>query len=256
MSFDFLTTKRILRKLGGDKIPGKQYTFDGNLEGKEYIELQPGIGVVKASNEPCDPNSIESISMTSRDETGNVRSGTANKDDLSFESVDEAGSVVIQYGEDQIALIINETFADTVPRGLWLVHQVFDFATRYTSKIQLADTIVPIRKDYLGGACLPVVELETVPTAEGTPLSESDIAKLGAANFALPCILKCSLPSFLIDAPVDFLAQGVSSMENNAYLAAGVIDLSVLGMFGVAITNQGDGWVAIDISVPNNSPDV
>lgn len=142
----FLTEKQILRKLGGDKISGKAYTYDGILEGKEYVEAQPGQYLVKISNETCDYNTINSVAFTG--EKGTI---AYSKENLSFEYIDEAGSVSIQYDGRQIAAIINETLGDVLSPGIWGLYEVNEFSgIYYVSEIQLTETIVPINTKYLG----------------------------------------------------------------------------------------------------------
>lgn len=82
-------------------------------------------------------------------------------------------------------------------------------------------TIVPISKDYLGGVCLPVVELETEISDESTEtfLSAADSAKMDALN-GHPCILKFAY-SFLGTAVTVRAVAGSFGLDTSfSYLVA------------------------------------
>lgn len=164
----FLTVKEILRKLGGDKISGKVFTFDGNAE--ETQELG-GVTYAKIANTaPNLHNVTKAVYSTPDGSTIDVPAENMIVEDLNFGSGNVQQRInVSMMGKTLYAIILDAS-------GLWVYAQP---GFGYCSYIEFAETIVPIDQKYLPGVCLPVVELETVLTAgTETELPETDAAKL------------------------------------------------------------------------------
>lgn len=139
---------------GGYSEPSKAYTYDGILEGKEYVEAQPGKILVKISDEICYYDTIESVSLT-----GEKGSGTLGKEKLVFEELDEAGNIAILCNGLELGTIVNETFADVFSPGIWVLYEVNELTgITYVSKIQLTETIHPIDPKYLPGVTIRMLE--------------------------------------------------------------------------------------------------
>ena len=201
----FLTEKQILRKLGGDKNPGKVITFDGNLSGKETFEIEPGMFFVKLSDDVYDINNVESITISDFD-----GEKTLQKDAFTF--VYDGSIPAIALGGVPCVTVIPEDGHEGLPRGLFVFYMTENGFSVYPSKIQLAETIVPIDQKYLGGVCLPVVELslefmEELSEVTGSMACPDKIATALDAAKALcsPCIFR------LIDPVSDVFFAHVSS---------------------------------------------
>ena len=119
------------------------------------------------------------------------------------------------------------------------------------SQTEKEETVHTIDKKYLpddiggSGGGLPVVEFETVATAEGQLLSFNDYAKLDAIGFALPCIWKCKIDMDGDEVPLTLLAQGISVETEGGlqYTASGAVDFgSFMGKYGVMIFGSPTGF--------------
>lgn len=192
MSYDpmFPTTKGILRKLGGDKISGKVYTFNGDTTGLETAYYN-GIQFVMLADEYFDPNTIEHITVSV---SGSVVE--LSKDQFWIE--EESDAIATAH------VVLTEFQGATVP--IALIQKSNDGSQKafcvladpnyqaYVTRVKFADTIVPVSKDYLGGVCLPVVEITTLPTLGTVPLSDAENAKLNEmAEIGTPFFAKIHL---------------------------------------------------------------
>jgi hypothetical protein len=172
----FLTEKQILRKLGGDKITAKKYTFDGNTEGRIVVPVSGSDSFVKISDDMPDLHKLADLAYSS--------GGHATADALTIQDVKPgdntlygAVGMIALGGNAPYVVVVTDTASSPIPEtGLYTIMVGGSF---WISSIEFAETIVPIDQKYLGGVCLPVVELETVLTAgTETELPETDAAKL------------------------------------------------------------------------------
>lgn len=136
MGFDpmCVTTKRVLKKLGGDKISGKTLTFDGNLEGRNVIDSEFG-KIVKISDDVCNFDATIYITYIHGNRTGGSdRFEVQTSGGISAVAVD--GTIyAIRFGEDYEELC-----------GTYFLYHS---DTHYATKIALAETIVPIDPKFL-----------------------------------------------------------------------------------------------------------
>lgn len=216
-----VTTKKVLKNLGGDKISGKVYTFDGNTEGKYCIPESP---MYKISNDTPDLSKVSSIRITTEDGIMDVPASqcTINTD---------AGAPALLAGDLCAVIVVeNNIFSDMeVENGLYVVCYPDDVF--YTSSIEFAETIVPIDQKYLPGVCLPVVELSTEPTTEGAVLTAEESAKLDkVAALKLPIIVKFNLAG-------DQMAMTAMWHDGaNAFMI-------LMGYSAFTITKDSDTWL-------------
>lgn len=164
MGFWDVTTKRILKKLGGDKISGKKYTFDGNTAGKETIpgEMMGLSGVyVKVSNTAFAVDELQSVSATT------VFDGVkeTNEIPLSAITVQKDGSVTfLVQAEIPIAIVVAESFSSdelSMTVGTYFLYDenYLNLGTYYVSSISYGkETIVPIDPKYLPGVTIDLDE--------------------------------------------------------------------------------------------------
>ena len=182
----FLTEKQILRKLGGDKNPGKVITFDGNLSGKEAFEIEPGVFFVKLSDDVYDLNNTESITIFDFD-----GEKTYQKDAFTIGYNGPMCSILLN--ERPYVLVISEDIPESLSKGLWITYMTDNGFFVYPSKIQIAGTIVPIDQKYLPGVCLPVVELSTA-FAPFTSLTDAENKLLTDAHAKnVPVVIRCNV---------------------------------------------------------------
>ena len=229
----FLTVKQILRKLGGDKNPGKVITFDGNLSGKETFEIEPGMFLVKLSDDVYDINNVESITISDFD-----GEKTLQKD--AFTIVYDGSLPAIALGETPCVTVIPEDGHEGLPIGLFVFYMTENGFSVYPSKIQLAETIVPIDQKYLPGVCLPVVELETAVTSTQAALSEEDGAQMDALN-GEPAVLKL----VAIVNGAEWALRGIAACTNVDGILVYSITSYVESTLLVLLMNAGNGWVAV-----------
>ena len=183
----WMTTKRILRKLGGDIERPKTVTFDGNLAGKETFNGETlGIsgGVyVKVSDASVAADELQSIKATVFGIEGDVdMSGvTAVQQD------DASTAFTVPDRDYPILWFLNADIhldEGTVTKGVYVLYVS---ETLYLSAVTYGkETIHPIDRKYLGGVCLPVVEIADM---NAITASES-VAFTAAAENGLPCVVK------------------------------------------------------------------
>lgn len=189
----FPTTKGILRKLGGEKISGKVLTWDGDTSGAvESIGEQ----FVKIYDKYMDLSKVDSVRVVAT--TGVSFSETVPSESLIVQTINEDDikglqTLIATVAEEETGLLVSIPAwgAAGLPEGVY----VFAGPSLFRAEtITFAETIVPIDPKYLGGVCLPVVELETVISGDSaeTVLSAVDSAKMDALN-GEACILKFSL---------------------------------------------------------------
>lgn len=184
MSCDFLTTKGVLRKLDGDKISGKVYTFNGDTTGLE-TGYYNGIQLVMLADEYFDPNTIERIAVSVGGSVVEL-----SKDQFWIEEVSDAIATA--------HVVLTEFQGATVP--IALIQKSNDGSQKsfsvladpkynaFVARVKFADTIVPIDPKYLPGVCLPVVELNAnLQAGEKVP---DDVAAKMTACIGMPFILK------------------------------------------------------------------
>lgn len=237
----FPTTKGILRKLGGDKISGKKYTFNGDTTGLETAYYN-GIQFVMLADEYFDPNTIEHITVSV---SGSVVELSKDQFWIKEES-DAIGTVYV---------VLTEFQGSTVP--IALIQKSNDGSQKifgvladpnynaFVARIKFAETIVPISKDYLGGVCLPVVELETaIEFGELTEivLSAADAAKMDALN-GHPCILKFVFPFLGAASTIRAVAGSFGIATSFSYQVA-----TLYGNFDFTNIDTADGaWVCAKV---------
>ena len=139
----FLTEKQILRKLGGDKIPSKVFTYDGNAEETQEIG---GITYAKIADTAPDLHNVTKAVYTAPN--GSTIEYSSEK--LTVEDLGSGQIIKASLGSTTGTVIILDQ------SGLWVYAQP---GFGYCSYVEFAETIVPIDQKYLPGVCLPVVEL-------------------------------------------------------------------------------------------------
>lgn len=236
MSCDFPTTKGVLRKLGGDKISGKVYTFNGDTTGLE-TGYYNGIQLVMLADEYFDPNTIERIAVSVGGSVVEL-----SKDQFWIEEVSDAIATA--------HVVLTEFQGATVP--IALIQKSNDGSQKsfsvladpkynaFVARIKFADTIVPINPKYLptggGSGGLPVVEITTLPTLGAVPLSDAENAKLNEmAEIGTPFFAKIFLEGTALTAPV--IVAEVEGMIVGYFL-------SLPREFGMSVGVQPaeDGW--------------
>lgn len=218
----FLTEKQILRKLGGDKTPGKVLTFDGKPNPDAIVDGT----MVKLSEEVYDINSIERITVN--------RNGDKVVYDKS-ELVVQQGLAIGTEDETFVVIVPNADIADLMGLEIGVYVAYFEDTENgfFTEKVEFTETIHPIDQKYLPGVCLPVVELSTLLDFDGVELTAEESAALDKA-VGLPCIIKTELagqpitaaffytasegyPMFLLSTPN--FALNISKVDNGFWYA-------------------------------------
>lgn len=226
MSCDFLTTKGILRKMGGDKISGKVLTWDGDKSNE--IELPDGT-FIKRIADFVDMTKVESVTA----EASGAGIITFSKSQLTVNTIGDGD--LIQYSllaSDVPMLLSFNVGLEGVEAGTYVVSTGTNF--RFISAT-MSDTIVPIEPKYLPGVCLPVVELSTVASDTQTNLTAEEAEKIKALNGA-PCIIKCNIS--VGGMQISGAAQ-MSAME----LGDGVYTYGCyLGFAMLSVNNESGEW--------------
>ena len=173
----FLTEKQILRKLGGDKIPSKVFTYDGNAEETQEIG---GITYAKIADTAPDLHNVTKAVYTAPN--GSTIEYSSEK--LTVEDLGSGQIIKASLGSTTGTVIILDQ------SGLWVYAQP---GFGYCSYVEFAETIVPIDQKYLPGVCLPVVELSTTFSVN-TYLTDAEGKALDVAFEAnTPIIIKCNI---------------------------------------------------------------
>ena len=201
MGFDPMrvTTKRVLKKLGGDIERPKTVTFDGNLAGKETFSGED-IGLsgtyVKILDTAITADEFQGISQTVIFEgeklTAEVPKSelTATQDGIFMDVVESNlpdRPVVMSVAEDTPV-----DDSSPVTAGTYVLYDeaFWGANTGYVSSVTYGkETIHPIDPKYLPGVCLPVVELTTVPTADGAALTAEESEMMNKAVAASDYVL-------------------------------------------------------------------
>ena len=232
----FLTEKQILRKLGGDKNPGKVITFDGNLSGKEAFEIEPGVFFVKLSDDVYDLNNTESITIFDFD-----GEKTYQKDAFTIGYNGPMCSILLN--ERPYVLVISEDIPESLSKGLWITYMTDNGFFVYPSKIQIAGTIVPIDQKYLPGVCLPVVELSTT-FSPGTAIDGEDQKKLwDAYKNGAPAVIVCDISignvSYQNARMVWSVAKLMGDVTMNVFVAS--VGSTMLMIYSIAVVGETEG---------------
>lgn len=169
----FPTTKGVLGKLGGDIKKTATIAFNGDTNGKEtFVDASEGLSLVKISNKVYDFSSVTKVVVHIRETAEEAKSQIgeiATADGISV--ITGAGGEGLAFSTDGTV----ESMSFLSP-GTWV-----SFGdTSYVTRIEFAETIVPIDQKYLPGVCLPVVELSTTFTS-GADLTEEEDKLLKAA---------------------------------------------------------------------------
>ena len=183
MGYDpiFPTTKGILRKLGGDKISSKVFTYDGKAEELEkFPDISEQYTYAKIAKDAPSLHTLKKIGGT----FANGSQIEASAEELTIETAID--------GDAEVAYMTY--MGSTVPFLVYSMGNLFVYSMAgfgYCSKVEFAETIVPIDPKYLPGVCLPVVELSTVVSA-GAALTEREMALLSAAYATgKPVVVSC-----------------------------------------------------------------
>ena len=174
MSFDpMLSTKRILKKLGGNKSGG-------------------GV-VLPKTTIIADPSPVFT--------PFNMVAGKSYTMEVSAEGSSIKGTVTPYYVEDEAATIV-EFYAVTVAvldepltdeAGQAVYGLIMDLPAGATVTITETETIVPIDPKFIPGVCLPVVKLSTT-WANNAIYTAEENAKLKAAwENDTPIVVKCGI---------------------------------------------------------------
>jgi hypothetical protein len=148
MGFDpmCVTTKRILKKLGGDKITNK-YTFDGNIEGKEYVQLSETMFLVKVSDVPISVSKFKSVSVV----LGEFNS-TLLAEELQIENDEAMGVTNISNtaGIPMATIVLKDVDVGiSISKGIYVAMDKSSGFLVYA--IEFTETIHPIDLKYLHG---------------------------------------------------------------------------------------------------------
>ena len=177
-------------KKGGYTEPGKKYTFDGNTEGRIVVPVSGSDSFVKISDDMPDLHKLTDLAYSS--------GGHATADALTIQDVKPgddtlygAVGMVAIGGNAPYVVVVTDTASSPIPEtGLYAIMVGGSF---WISSIEFAETIVPIDQKYLGGVCLPVVELST-PFSIGATFTDAENAALYKAfNSSSPFVLRCSI---------------------------------------------------------------
>lgn len=154
------------------------------------------------------------------------------------------GMAILGNMEDMNALTPNTVtliFDDTGMTVACIAEKEVDASQcRMRVSVSTFRTHIPIDPKYIHGAVLPVVELSTVPTAEGTPLTEAEAAAIDALN-GKPCIVVFN--GVLGNYTSRFEAYASCTIVNGVIAQYETSRLLVLG--GQLLLANEDGWVAV-----------
>jgi len=178
MGFWDVTTKQVLKKLGGDIIRSKVLTWDGDTSNQVMFGATPAVKIydkfVKFDN-------IAGVTLTSDQHDVFI----PKKDFLAHQVAETLGFaqavIQIEEGYSFVYFAIPADLPDEAIEQLGDLEEGVYYGltseTKQISKLHFAETIVPIDPKYLPGACLPVVELETV-IEDGAVLTDAEKAML------------------------------------------------------------------------------
>ena len=205
MDVDSMAILNSLKRGGGAGYtsPGAMLTFDGDTTNKVVIfeELE----VVKIFDDFLDLNNIKRIECIIQGER-NVfeKAGLAI---LEEDGIFGAGVVGIHL---PLVFAVQENTQGAEP-GVYA--NIAGFPDVYVTRIEFAETVHTIKPKFLPGVCLPVVELDTVPSSDGVELSEGDIAKLTELGSNFPFVLK-----FKLGITWTFLCNGAATISDGEQL--------------------------------------
>ena len=162
-------------------------TFDGSIDGREYVSLGGAGYAVKLLDRVIDPSEATSATLVAT-LNGKVF------DERTYTSAEELASVISLEGLvwPVTEEMVEQAAADglTLTVGTWVVMQVEQqsggeiryYATEIHGVLMPTETetIHPIDPKFLPGVCLPVVEITTSHVQEATPLNEVDSATMEA----------------------------------------------------------------------------
>ena len=220
-------------KKGGYTEPGKVLTYDGNKEGKEVFVDQ----FVKVSGIAENANAVVHISVLNHGEVEELEKGA-----LSVIAQSDTVKMICKAGEDNPLLVLvsaetNLGEMDGVTLVLPIGTYIVDYGDTYVTRIEFAETIVPINPEHLPGVCLPVVELSTVVGADTVALNETDSSALESA-------IKTKLPIVMV------LHENIEGAEALWSVHAVYADFGGMGCYiaSAATTlyqfvNEGNGWM-------------
>lgn len=129
-----------------------------------------------------------------------------------------------------------ETF-DSGTDNVWVLAAMTNNGAS-TISVSIADTTVPIKPEYLPGVCLPVVELSTVPTADGTELTAEEAVAMDALNGS-PCIVRTESEIDGINLTHDTVADVMSA---SGFFTAYYFYNRMKNIL-VTITNESGSWI-------------
>lgn len=190
MGFDPIMMAKInaMQKSGGmGRTEKTVLTFDGNIEGKEYLEA---LSVVKISDEAIELDSIVSIATVFAGLTEPV---VYTKEKLTISSENGVGVAVAQGGYlsgAPLVVVVAEGFTEadengvehTVAKGTYACYANDEGLIHYTTRIE-CETIHPIDPKFIPGVCMPVVEIDEFPyiAGEAVMLSADAVAVMEQA---------------------------------------------------------------------------
>lgn len=216
-----VTTKRVMRKLGGDKISAKKYTFDGNTEGRIVVPVGGSDSFVKISDDMPDLHKLVDLAYSS--------GGHATADAFTIQDV-KLGDDTLYGAVGMIALgsnapyvvVVTDTASSPIPEtGLYTIMVGGSF---WISSVEFAETIVPFDQKYLPGVCLPVVDLTGCALGEAI----TDETVITALN-------KCYAESPVIIGSI--MTEGVTNLVFNRFVGMGFIASLMGGSISLVVSD-------------------
>ena len=161
---------------GGYVKPGEVIAFDGNTNGKEiFADTDMGLSLVKVSDKFYDLSKVNRIVATDP--------ATGEKQDIPFSAFTENGESLAGGFAGETYVISTDGTGDNMgflTPGTWVLEKGI-----YISRVEFAETIVPIDQKYLPGVCLPVVEIAEYAADIATEVNTKLTACIGT-----PIVLK------------------------------------------------------------------
>lgn len=242
-SFEEINAKinRLKREGGvGWEESGKTYTFDGILEGKDYVPYTSGNGFLKVSSDTPDLHKFEEVEtiigvITPTEPAVSIIEGTAENNELFG-----ARGYALLHGATPLIVVITDTLNSPVPStGLYFLCSGYpENIETAANELVIAETIHPISDKYLPGVCLPVVELTTEPGINGyATLTTDECSALNAAfEKKMPVVCKFGLMGMTVSIPLMYI---VNPADSSGYLGT-----SPFGDLHLTVGNVGN-WTAM-----------
>lgn len=220
---------KILSKRGrvGDVKPGKEYTFDGNMEGAEIYPIDIlGANYARISNDTPDLTKVSQMNVRFGEALENPDPSAWTVEDMNLGGFTVSSIVV----DEAVFAFVNTVDEEAIPKGLY-VGIMNQEPLAFTSLIKFAETIHPIDPKFIPGAVLPVVDLTGCTSGEAI----TDTA------------LITKLDTYAETVPAFLGKVAVSNVESDNTFAVHILISSgtVNGGFAMFVGMQGDVAVTL-----------